>query len=202
MTKKSPAAFLDRDGVLNTCSDPAKKYVHTWADFQWITGSRLAIRLLKDAGYKVFVITNQGGVAFGYYTEQDIEDIHGRMQNDLAILRTSIDAFYHCPHHPQGSNWDYRLSCPCRKPQPGMIMRAIHEFNIDPAKSFLVGDMETDIQAGMAAKLGDSYLIKEDTRHNSLLHIVQTRLGLVDEYLTAKIADPNWDLNQPLKGVS
>jgi D-glycero-D-manno-heptose 1,7-bisphosphate phosphatase len=143
-----PAAFLDRDGVLNadTC------YVHRPEDLTWLDGARQSVLALNEAGYLVIVAANQAGVARGYYSERDIARFHERMQDDLAAIGAHIDAFYHCPFHPEAVVPAYaHADHPDRKPNPGMIMRALREWPIVRTGSFLIGDRDTDLEAGRRA---------------------------------------------------
>lgn len=144
-----PAIFLDRDGVLNFC-EPGK-YVNAWMDFYWLPGARRAIKIFNDLGYLVIVVTNQGGIAWGFTTTEKVNDIHYRMNLDLRIDDARIDAFYFCPHHPKGKIPELAIECNSRKPNPGMLLRAIKEHSIDPKESLMIGDMESDLQAGIAA---------------------------------------------------
>lgn len=161
MTK---AVFFDRDGVLNV----DKNYLYKIEDFEWQIDAMQAIKFLKDQGYLVVVVTNQSGVARGYYTEQDVHSLHSHMQAELANIGTNIDAFYHCPHLPDASVSEYALECNCRKPAPGMIIRACTEYDIDPQLSFLIGDKKRDIEAGEAVGVR-GYLYKS----GSLLKFVR-----------------------------
>lgn len=142
-----PAAFLDRDGVLNHDHG----YIHQAADFVWIDGAQAAVRRLNDEGYRVFVVTNQAGVARGLYSEAEIGLLHDWVAAELARAGARIDAFYHCPHHPEVGPPQYRRQCACRKPAPGMLLEAMATYPIDRARSFLIGDRETDIGAARAA---------------------------------------------------
>jgi D,D-heptose 1,7-bisphosphate phosphatase len=145
-----PAAFLDRDGVLNV----DKNYTHRLEDLIWIPGAREAVLKLNSEGYLVFVVTNQAGVARGYYDEAQVVAFHERMQDDLAEIGAHIDAFYYCPFHEEASVAGYRaVDHPDRKPNPGMILRAMREWKIDAARSFLIGDRESDIEAARRAGL-------------------------------------------------
>jgi D-glycero-D-manno-heptose 1,7-bisphosphate phosphatase len=135
-----PAAFLDRDGVLNV----DRGYVHRAEDWEWMPGSREAIRALNDAGFFVVVVTNQSGIARGFYGEPELAALHAFVAEDLARDGGKIDAFYHCPHGPDDG-------CDCRKPLPGMLLRAIVDHDLDPRRSLLVGDRESDLQAAAAA---------------------------------------------------
>src|SRR3954467_5114411 len=141
------AVFFDRDGVLNEddgyACDPDK--------IRWVEGAREAVKAVNDAGYLAFVVTNQSGVARGLYKESDIRILHSRMAEELAKVGAHIDAFEYCPHHPEASVELYRTSCTCRKPEPGMITKIMNRFPVDSARSFLVGDKFTDIEAANGA---------------------------------------------------
>ena len=143
-----PAIFLDRDGVLNE----DQGYVHRWEDFRWIEGAREAVAAFNRAGWLVIVVTNQSGVGRGYYTEADMHALHARMVVELAEAGARIDAFYFCPQHPEAAEAAYRHpDPPDRKPNPGMILRAIAEWPIDPERSVLVGDKDSDMEAAQRA---------------------------------------------------
>lgn len=143
-----PALFLDRDGVLNEDHG----YVHRWADFRWIDGAREAVAAFNAAGWLVFVVTNQSGIGRGYYTEADMTALHARMAEDLAAAGARLDAVYWCPHHPEASVAAYRHpDPPDRKPNPGMILRAMAEFAVDRDRSLMVGDKDADMEAARRA---------------------------------------------------
>ncbi len=156
-----PAVFFDRDGVLNI----DKGYIFQPKDFEWNEGAREAIALLSQKDYLVFVVTNQSGVARGFYSEDDIKNLHAFMQEELAKIGTQIDAFYYCPHHPDGSVPGYTRECDCRKPAPGMIEAALGDFAIDKEKTFLVGDKPTDVKAAENAGI-KGYLYKQGNLKN------------------------------------
>ena len=139
--------FLDRDGVINADIG----YLWRREDFVWIPGAPAAIRLFNERGRPVVVVTNQSGVARGYYSEQDVESLHRWMNDELNRQGARIDAFYFCPHHPDGAIPEYTRVCDCRKPQPGMLLQAMEDWRADPAKSFLIGDKESDVAAAAAA---------------------------------------------------
>ena len=139
--------FLDRDGVINADIG----YLWRREDFVWIPGAPAAIRLFNERGRPVVVVTNQSGVARGYYSEQDVESLHRWMNAELTRQGARIDAFYFCPHHPDGAIPEYTRVCDCRKPQPGMLLQAMEDWRADPAKSFLIGDKESDVAAAAAA---------------------------------------------------
>jgi D-glycero-D-manno-heptose 1,7-bisphosphate phosphatase len=142
-----PAAFLDRDGVINVDHG----YVHTIDRVTWVEGAIAAIKLLNDLGYLVFVVTNQSGIARGRYNEAAVEALHRWMAGQMAVAGARVDAFYFCPHHPEAVREDLRLVCDCRKPAPGMLLRAIAEWPVDRSESFLIGDRDTDVEAAQAA---------------------------------------------------
>jgi D-glycero-D-manno-heptose 1,7-bisphosphate phosphatase len=139
--------FLDRDGVLNADIG----YLWRKEDFIWIPGAPEAVRLFNQRGWQVVVVTNQSGVARGYYEESDVQLLHDWMNEELAKHDAHIDRFYFCPHYPQGTQAKYAVECDCRKPQPGMILRGLAEWRGNPSTSFLIGDKESDIAAATAA---------------------------------------------------
>jgi D-glycero-D-manno-heptose 1,7-bisphosphate phosphatase len=145
--RRKPCAFLDRDGVINE----DRGHIHTPGEFRFTTGMPDAIKLLNDAGWLVVVITNQAGIGRGYYTEQEFEDFTAWIDERLAEAGAHVDATYHCPHHPTAGVGEYLRECECRKPAPGMLLRAIAEWEPDVARSFMVGDSEKDMQAAAAA---------------------------------------------------
>jgi D-glycero-D-manno-heptose 1,7-bisphosphate phosphatase len=139
-----PAAFLDRDGVLNV----DKGYTHRVKDLRWTPDAREAVRALNDAGRLVVVVTNQSGIGRGLYSEADMARFHQAMRADLAAVGAHIDAFYHCPFHRDAALPEFRAdNHPDRKPNPGMLQRAISEWDIYPNESFLIGDKMSDIEA-------------------------------------------------------
>jgi len=137
------AVILDRDGVLNV-RPPRAEYVRRWAQWQWLPGAREALRLFKEAGYRVIVVSNQAGVARGAMTERDLAEIHERMAREAREAGGEIDAVYHCPH-----GWDE--GCACRKPRPGMLFQAQRDFHLDLTRTAFIGDDERDGQAAEAA---------------------------------------------------
>lgn len=152
MCKKNKAAFFDRDGTINVDI----RYLHKPEDLVFIDGMPEFIRKWNDWGYKVIVVTNQAGIARGYYTEEDMHILHRYMNERLKECGAHIDAFYFCPHHP-----DITGSCHCRKPEPGMIEQAIREFDLDPEQCILFGDKEWDIESGKRCKIS-SFLTKSE----------------------------------------
>jgi len=144
---RRPAAFLDRDGVLNEDTG----YVHHPDQVHWVEGAREAVRWLNDAGYLVFIVTNQAGIARGLYSEQHVADLHGWMRAELRLHGAHIDGIEYCPYHPEGTVERYRLASDLRKPGPGMLRKLLAEWPVDASRSFMVGDRPTDLEAAAAA---------------------------------------------------
>jgi len=141
------AVFLDRDGVIT--EDPPH-YAHRLDQLHTIPGSAQAIQLLNAHNFRLIVISNQSGVARGCYQEEYVKIFNDGMESLLAKEGAHIDAIYYCPHHPEAIMKKYRIDCNCRKPKPGMLIKAEEKFNIDFKSSFLVGDKWSDIEAGQA----------------------------------------------------
>ena len=139
--------FLDRDGVIVEQID----HLNHAEDLELIPGAGEAISQLNQAEIPVIVVTNQAGIAKGYLTIADLDQIHARLRRELAKWEAHIDALYYCPHHPQATVTEYLKDCPCRKPGTGMLARARDEQGIDPALSYLIGDSTSDILAGERA---------------------------------------------------
>lgn len=144
---RRPAVFFDRDGVLNRDAG----YTHRPEDLIWMPGAPEAVRLCNDRGWFVFVVTNQAGVAHGLYDTDAIGAFHARMQSELAATGAHVDDFRYCPHHPAARVAHWRAACDWRKPGPGMILDLMRHWPVDPGRSFLVGDQDSDIAAARAA---------------------------------------------------
>lgn len=144
---KRPAVFFDRDGVLNE----DRGYVFEIRKLTWIDGAREAVKTANSAGYFVFVVTNQSGVARGFYEETHVEALHKAMNDELAMIGANIDAFEYCPDHPEAVLDRYRRISHRRKPAPGMINDLLGRFPVDVGRSILIGDKPTDLEAARAA---------------------------------------------------
>jgi len=149
------AVFLDRDGVINeliyyeetsTIDSP-----FTVEQFRLCSGAGKAIRRLNDAGFLVIVVSNQPGVAKNHFSMATLQQMNEKMAREIKTDGAHIDRVYYCPHHPEGKNPDYRTECKCRKPEPGLLLQGISDFNLNPKECYMVGDNLTDIQAGQRA---------------------------------------------------
>lgn len=143
MRNTNKAIFLDRDGVINE----EVNHLSNPDNFQFIEGSIEALKILKDLGYLLIVITNQAGIAKGYFSEAILDEIHKKMKRILYENHVTLDAIFFCPHHP-----DFTGPCNCRKPNPGMILKARDKYNINLRESFMVGDTLNDIETGLRAE--------------------------------------------------
>ena len=142
MSHARKAVFLDRDGTINI----EKNYLYRIEEWEWIPGAMEAIRAFNAAGFLVVVVTNQAGIARGLYTEQELKTLHTFVDGEVKKADAKIDRYYYCPHHPEFTD-----PCECRKPKPGMLLRAAKELNIDLGKSWMIGDRITDMQAAEEA---------------------------------------------------
>ena len=150
------AVFLDRDGVIVVDHG----YVHRVEDFRFVPGSAQALLRLQAAGWRPVVVTNQSGLARGLYSADDYERFTAHLREQLRAVGVRLDAVLHCPHLPDAAVASYRLACDCRKPAPGMLLRAARELAIDLAGSVIVGDRLSDVQAGRAAGVGHCVLVR------------------------------------------
>lgn len=148
------AVFFDRDGTIAHNAH----YCRRPEDFKLFLGAAKAIRLLNEKGFKVIIVTNQSGIGRGYFDEVTLGKIHGKMKAELASQGAHVDGIYYCPHHPEDN-------CECRKPKPALVFQAARDFNIDLRHSFVVGDLQMDIDLGRAA--GCRTILVGDTPSNS-----------------------------------
>ncbi|MEG2516672.1 MAG: HAD family hydrolase [Acidaminococcaceae bacterium] len=143
----SPAVFFDRDGVLNV----DKAYLYKIEELEWIDGAKAAVAYLTQKGYRIFVVTNQSGIARGYYSVDAMHQLHQVMTAELAEAGGKVEKFYYCPHLPTGTVAEYAIACTCRKPQPGLLLQAFQEYQLDKEQSFLIGDKDRDVASAVAA---------------------------------------------------
>jgi D-glycero-D-manno-heptose 1,7-bisphosphate phosphatase len=141
------AVFLDRDGTVNE----EVGYMTDLTKLRLIRGAGAAIRQLNDSGFLVVLVTNQSGVARGFFPESLVREAHERLDEMLRTEGARIDAFYYCPHHPTAGNSHYTRDCDCRKPRTGLIERAVRDLDIDVSRSYMVGDKWSDIELGHRA---------------------------------------------------
>ena len=168
------AAFLDRDGVINYDYG----YVYKFEDFKFCKGIFEGLKTLLEMNYILIIITNQSGIARGIFTEEEYEKTTDFMLDKFKENDIKITKIYHCPHHPLFSNKEF-FDCECRKPKPGLFLKASKEYNIEMQKSIAIGDSERDLIAARSAGIEKRYLIKQDSLlgnknlvtsvHNSLL---------------------------------
>lgn len=143
------AIFLDRDGTINV----EKEYLHKIKDFEFETGALEALKIFKELEYEIVVVTNQSGIARGYYTEEELIKLNKHMEEEVRKNDGEILKCYYCPHHPEKGLDKYKMQCDCRKPEPGMLEQGIKEFNIERESSYMVGDKISDIDAGKKSGL-------------------------------------------------
>jgi D-glycero-D-manno-heptose 1,7-bisphosphate phosphatase len=152
----TPAAFVDRDGVINA----DLHHVFRVADFHLLPQAVAGLRSLAAQGFALIVVTNQAGIAKGLYDEDAYQGLTAHMQALLLAQGVHLQGVYHCPHHPQGTVARYAVSCFCRKPEPGMLLQAAVQLNLDLQRSVLVGDKVSDTQAGRTAGLRRTVLVE------------------------------------------
>jgi D-glycero-D-manno-heptose 1,7-bisphosphate phosphatase len=154
-SKRRPAAFIDRDGVINE----ELNYVYRIEDFRLVPGAVEGMRCLVNAGFALVVVTNQAGIAKGRYTEQDFQALTRYMMALLAEQGVQLLDVLHCPHHPEGRVPPWNVNCNCRKPAPGMLLEAAHRHELDLRRSILIGDKPSDTRAGRAVGIARTVLV-------------------------------------------
>lgn len=152
---KRPAVFIDRDGTISE----EVGYVNHPSRFRVFPYAAEAIRILNESGWLAIVITNQAGVARGYFSEDVILKIHEQLRGDLQNGGAQLDAIYYCAHHPSVGEPPYRLDCDCRKPRPGLIQQAARDFDIDIAASWMAGDRYSDVELARNAGLRSAFVL-------------------------------------------
>ena len=169
------AVFLDRDGVINVDHG----YVSTWDQFEFLPGVPEALRELQDAGYLLVVVSNQSGIGRGYYSEADVASLNQAIAQHLdSTVGVTLSGFYHCPHHPTEAKGEFCRQCDCRKPAPGMIRQAVLDHGIDVKTSLLVGDKDSDIEAGRAAGVAGLFKVVDSPQTATPSSDVQLVTGL------------------------
>ncbi len=159
----SKALFLDRDGVINV----EKEYLYKIEEVAFVTGIFELCRHYQQQGYLIIIVTNQSGIARGMYTEEDFAQLSAWMQEAFAKEGITISAIYNCPHHP-----DFTGDCACRKPKPKMLLDAARQYGLDMAHSLLIGDSERDIEAAVAAGVGETVLLSSRVKSSKATRIV------------------------------
>lgn len=162
MQEKTKAVFLDRDGVLN---QEMGDYVCRLEDFH-ILDNYDALKELQERGYMLLVATNQGGIDKGWYTEDTLAQMHAKLKQAYQDHDVEITDFFYCPHHPLHTG-----ECDCRKPKPGLLLQGIEKYNIDPSKSYFIGDRERDVIAGTSAGV-KGILINSDQPLSTILDLI------------------------------
>lgn len=198
--KQAKVIFLDRDGTMNE----EVHYLHKPEDLKLLPGVGQAVRRFNEAGYQVVVVTNQAGVARGYYTEQDVTELHAYLNRMLMEEGAHVDAFYYCPHHPEHGIGPYKTECRCRKPGIGMFEQAEQAFKdgINKEESYMIGDKLLDVEAGhrygvRSVLVGTGYgrEVREEQRNKGLLDADGNCLdGSYDFYAEDLVQAAEWIL--------
>lgn len=174
MDFKKIGIFLDRDGTLNKDSG----YTYLYENWEWLPGAQHALKLLSLLGLKLVVVTNQAGIAKSLYTKEDVDELHKKIDEILSADGVIISGWYHCPHHP-----DYTGPCECRKPEPGLLLKAAKDLNLDLSISYMVGDKLSDIEAGLNAKLRKVVLVR--TGYGETVKEIPPGVGVAKDILGA-----------------
>lgn len=171
MKKKTKIAFLDRDGVLNK-SEIKSGYVGFIKDFKWIPGAKKAIKFLKKKNFKIVIVSNQSGIARGFFSIKDVWKLHRYLKQELIKFGTSVDKIYFCPYHKDGVIKKYKKNSILRKPKIGMFLKASKIWKIDKKQSFMIGDQKTDMEFAKKAKI-KGFLFNQ----NNLLSFIKEKIN-------------------------
>lgn len=174
------ALFLDRDGIINEDVN----YLHRKEDFKFIPGIFDLCRTAAEHGFLLIIVTNQSGIARGYYSEDDFMKLTEWMFSEFANQRIELTKLYACPHLGTADLPEYRLDCPARKPNPGMLLKAQKEFNLDLAECVFVGDKDSDMEAGTRAGIGKLFLLKSDQYETDISTPEITKVSSLKEIRT------------------
>lgn len=184
---RNKAVFLDRDGTINI----EKNYLYEIDKFEFLPGVLEGLKRLKEAGYDLIIITNQSGIARGYYTEEQYQKLEDWMLGQLKEARAEITAVYHCPHLPDAQVMEYRKDCDCRKPKLGMFYQAIEKYQIDVSKSFAIGDKMRDLELCRQtdAKGFQVYSEKDYYAEQDKIHCIEGGIGEAAEEILGRKGD-------------
>lgn len=181
------AVFLDRDGTINK----EKQYLYKISDFEYMEGAVAGLKELSDMGYLLVVVTNQSGIARGYYTEEDYRRLDGWMRRDLLDKGVKIAGSYYCPHLPDGCVAEYAKECDCRKPKTGLYYRAARELGIDMAHSFAIGDRLRDLSICHESGV-KGILLSTDSGHEGMFEVCADWTEIVQVIKAAGEQEKRW----------
>lgn len=179
LRNKQKAVFLDRDGTINVC----KGFLTNIDDFELIEGAADAVRRINESGRLAIVVTNQPVIARGEVSIADLQKIHNKMETLLGREGAYLDAVFYCPHHPdkgyEGERPEYKIDCSCRKPKPGMLFTAAEKFNIDLRESYMIGDSDSDVEAGRKAECIPLFIGKNDNPNSPSFANLQAAVDFI-----------------------
>jgi D-glycero-D-manno-heptose 1,7-bisphosphate phosphatase len=192
-----PAVFIDRDGTVIEEAGYLDRF-DLIVPFPW---SGRAIRMLKDVGYVVVIVTNQAGIARGFFDEPFVREVHARLDAMLRAEGVDVDGYYYCPHHPEGTVEGYRQACDCRKPAPGLVQAAARDLDLDPSRSFVIGDKWLDIElaknvgaTGVLVRTGYGRGVEATPPEGVRADIVVDTLREAAEWIVARGPAPRMDV--------